>query len=344
MKKTKTIQPEKKSETNSLEEITKYLKSALKNADVMVGSDPSLSIQRISTGIRQFDDILGGGLPKGRITIFHGEESSGKSLLSYLCIAAAQRQGLVPGLVDVEHSFDPVWAQVLGIDTSKLIIVTTYTGEDALSAAEEMVKAGVGMVVLDSIAALLPTAEDESAMGDQSIGLQPRMLNKGLRRITQSANKNGTVMLLINQVRDTIGRFPGLSGVTMPGGRAQKHHASINVNISRGPSIKETVKDKDIKIGYIIRMTTVKNKTFHPVLTCELPFLFNGKLDLEKMVALRAIELGVIKNSKGYTYEYPAFPDGRLLGKKGCIDFITEHPEVYEELAKLVEEAENNDN
>lgn len=326
---------DKKKNNVELDAIIAQVKSAVKGSKTMLGNDGSLSLKRLPMDIPPLDEILGGGLPMGRITVFAGPEQGGKTYLACKAVEAAQKKGMTSAFIDVEHTYDPEWAEVIGVDTSKLIYCKTTSGEEALNVALELTKAGVGIIVLDSLAGLLPLAEKDEEMEQQFIGLQARLINKGLRKIVQE--NEGSILLLINQVRMTIGTWAGLGGDTLPGGMGQYFFASIIMRVNKGTAIK----DGETKLGFNMRMFTEKNKTHRPQLKTEVPFLFSGELDLVRVTVLRAIELGIIKKG-GAWFSYPDFPNGgRILGKQGVFDFLNGNPEVYERIAEAVRSYES---
>ena len=320
---------------SDMQDIMNHVSKAVKSARMMAGSDEELIIKRLRTEVPPLDEILGGGLPFRRITCFSGEESGGKSFLSQLVIASAQRAGLTTALIDVEHSFDPVWANNIGVDTENLIYSDTSSGEEAIDVAVELIKARTGLVVVDSLAGLLPLSEKDADMEQKQVGTQARLINQGLRKITQEITGD-TIVLLINQQRDSIGMWAGMTGKNQPGGRGLRHFAGIILWVSKGPFIKD--KDKN-KLGFHMRMFTEKNKTHRPQLMTEIPFLFSGKLDLILSTILRAIDLGII-TQKGPYYQFEDFPNGKMLGRQAVEDYFLDNEKSFKKLSKEVAESE----
>lgn len=320
------MQKEKK--PTEVDEIMQHINNAVKGCKIMLGDDERLRIRRLETGIPPLDEILGGGLPFGRVTIFAGEEQGGKSFLACKAIVAAQQQNLKVAIIDVERSFDPLWASKIGVDLSKLMVCETSSGEEALDIAVALTSIKVDVIVLDSIAGLLPIAERDGSMDDQFIGLQARLVNKGLRKLIQE-NSGDTIIILINQLRAKIGGW--VVDENLPGGKGQGFFSGIILMVKRGAYIK----DGEEKIGFIMRLFTKKNKTYTPMLKTEIPFLFTGELDLVRSVVLRAIELGIIRRSGAY-YEYEDFPNGKILGKQGALDYMGNHSDIYDKLVAEV--------
>lgn len=322
----------KNKDTDSIEDIVAHVNNAVKNSKIMLGDDDKLPLRRLETGILPLDNILGGGLPFGRVTIFAGPEQGGKTFLAFKAIEAAQKQGLTAAFIDVERTYDPAWAKTVGVDTSKLIYCMTSSGEEALDVAMELTRAKVGIIVLDSLAGLLPLAEKEEDMEQKFIGIQPLLINKGLRKIVQE-NSGDSIILLINQIRLTIGGWG--NNEKLPGGMGQYFFASIILRINKGVALKE----KDEKIGFTMKLFTEKNKTFKPQLKSEIPFMFSGKLDLKRVVVFKAIDIGIIEKNGSY-FTHPKFPDGKILGKNGVLNYIETSEELYEELVEKVREYE----
>ena len=292
------------------------------------GDDSRLIVGKILTGIPVLDMMLGGGIPRGRIVEIIGAWSSGKSLISLMGIVGAQKAGELGVWIDVEKAFDPLWAEVLGVNLSNLVVLRPNTGEEAFDSLEKMVdpRAGVSIVVLDSIAQCIPTVEAEEEMGKQQMGLQARMINKGLRKIV-AANDN-TAVLLINQTREKIGVMFG-SPETLPGGKGQDFASSILLRTSRGGWLNE----KEKRIGHMIKLRTDKNKLAPPWQTCEVPFYYKGLIDREDGVLSLGVELGYVIRS-GPWYKYSGL---KAAGRDKMLDTLRNNPD---ELQKLKEEIE----
>ena len=290
-----------------LTEINKGLQTKFTLAD-----EESLDIQRISTGLPNFDTMLGGGLPRKSATIFYGQESSGKTFLALKAIANAQSEKLECGFVDAEFSYDPVWAEKVGIQKKQLYIIQPETGEQALDATLALCKAGVDLVVVDSIAALLPTAEAQGSMEDQQMGLHARLMNKIFRKlpISMSSHDPGTAVIMINQVRAGLGGY--ITREALPGGKGQEFFAKIMVRMSKG----ESIGDK----GFFIKMRTPKNKTYQPLQECTVPFYYSGEQDPTYELFTTALDLDVVSR-RGATY---AFEDKKAVGKDNFVSLMKE--------------------
>lgn len=295
------------------------------------GDDSRLIVGRILTGIPVLDIMLGGGIPRGRIVEIIGAQSSGKSLVAMLAIANAQKSGEVCCYIDVEKAFDPIWAEVIGMELSDLVVFRPNTGEEVFDLLEKMVhpRAGVGLVVLDSIAQLIPTSEAVEEMAQQQMGLQARLVNKGLRKIV-AANDN-TAIIMINQTREKIGVTFG-SPETLPGGKGQDFATSILLRTSRGGWLTE----KDKRIGHMIKLRTEKNKLAPPWQQCEVPFYYKGLVDREDGLLNLGVELGIVIRS-GPWYKYG---DVKASGKEKMLETLRNKPELLEELKKAIEYGE----
>jgi len=292
------------------------------------GDDTRLLVDRISTTIPILDMAMGGGFPRGRITELIGAYSSGKSLLALFGIVACQKSKELACFIDVEKAFDPVWAGLLGVDLSQLVISRPNTGEEAFDLMEKLVRpqAGVSLVVLDSIAHLIPTAEAEEEMGQQFMGLQARLVNKGLRKVV-SSNDN-TAVILINQTRESIGKSFG-NPETLPGGKGHAFASSIILRVLRGSWIM----DKEKRVGHLLKFRTEKNKVAPPWQECEVPFYYEGFIDREDGLLSLGLELGLVKRSGAwYTYK-----DTRAQGRDKLLAELREQPKLLEGLRKEIE-------
>ena len=292
------------------------------------GNDSRLLVGKILTGIPVLDMMLGGGIPRGRIVEIIGAWSSGKSLISLMGVGGAQKAGELGVWIDVEKAFDPLWAEVLGISLSDLVVFRPNTGEEAFDLLEKMVdpRAGVSIVVLDSLAQCIPTAEAKEEMNQQQMGLQARMINKGLRKIV-AANDN-TAVILINQTREKIGVMFG-SPETLPGGKGQDFASSILLRTSRGGWLTE----KERRIGHMIKLRTDKNKLAPPWQTCEVPFYYKGLIDREDGVLSLGVELGFVVRS-GPWYKYEGIS---VAGKEKMLDALRKNTDILEKLKKEIE-------
>ena len=306
-----TMTKGRKEINNIVDLINKQLKT-----NISVGDEESLRLKRIRTGIAPFDQILGGGIPRQSVTEFYGYQSSGKTYIAQRIIAAAQEQGLKCGIVDAEWSFEPDWAEKIGIQTDELVVSRPHTGESALDILLAMCEAGLDLVVLDSIAALLPTAEAQGSMEDQQMGLHARLMNKIFRKlpISMSSQEPGTAVIMINQVRAGLGGY--ITREALPGGKGQEFFAKIMVRMSKG----ESIGDK----GFFIKMRTPKNKTYQPLQECTVPFYYSGEQDPTYELFTTSLDLDVVSR-RGATY---AFGDKKALGKDNFVSLMKEDEAV----------------
>jgi len=299
-----------KSELNKrLTEINKGLKTKFLFAD-----DDSLITERISTGLFNFDQVLGGGFPRRSVTLLYGNESSGKTYVCLHAIANAQKEGLVCGFVDAEFSFDPVWAEKIGINISELYIIQPETGESALDATLALCIAGLDLVVVDSIAALLPTKEMVGSMEDNTIGQQARLMNQFFRKHGPVNHK--TALIMINQVRVGIGTY--YVSDALPAGKGQQFFSRIIVHCKRGKPIQE--KGVTMPQGFQMHFTCKKNKTAPPLGECDVPFYYSGLVDKDTMVFQLGVDSGLVERRGAY-YTYG---DVRGLGRENFIEIVKE--------------------
>lgn len=314
-----------------IDEILKDLKKSAKRGIVSTGDDPHLHIDKLQFNIPLLDNILGGGLPYGRMIEFIGDFGAGKTYLSQKAIAEVQKKGEIAAYIDVEKCFDPKWFEISGVNLKKLIVVRPGTGEEALSLTVDLVESGVGIVVLDSVAALIPTAELEGEIEDSFMAGQARLFNKGLRKITQVNSK--TIFLAINQVREGIGG-PYVKE-SLPAGRGQQFFASIILKVMKGRLIEDGSDKKKI-IGFKMRCRTDKNKLTQPFQECELPFIFEGGvIDVLAGLVELAIDCGIIKK-RGPWYD---LMDQHILGKLGVAEYLRNNEDVQEEIRKQITNA-----
>jgi recombination protein RecA len=307
-----------------IEKLNKYLRDGI----AMSGVDTRLLIDSISSSIPILDMVLGGGFPRGMITELIGDYSSGKSLLALLAVSSAQKAGELACYIDAEKAFNPLWAQSLGVDLGQLIVARPNSGEEAFDVAEKMVKAeaGVSVVVLDSLAACIPTAEAEEEMGQQSMGQQAKLINKGLRKIV--AANSSACMFLLNQLRETIGKTFGNPEV-LPGGKGQGFAASIILRVRRG----EWLIKGDRRIGHNLKLKTEKNRVAPPWQECEVPFYYKGLIDREDGLISLGLELGIMERS-GAWYQYK---DIRAQGREKMAIELRKNPKVVAKLRKEIE-------
>ncbi|SEJ71947.1 recombination protein RecA [Dyadobacter sp. SG02] len=286
-----------------------------------------LDIPVISTGSLGLDLALGvGGVPRGRIVEIYGPESSGKTTLSMHCIAEAQKKGGLAAFIDAEHAFDRLYAEKLGIDTSNLLISQPDSGEQALEIAEHLISSGaVDIIVIDSVAALVPRAELEGEMGDSKMGLQARLMSQALRKLTGVINKTGCCCIFINQLREKIGVMFG-NPETTTGGNALKYYASVRLDIRRVGQIKESA---DAILGNRTRVKVVKNKVAPPFKVVEFDIMYGEGISKVGEIIDLAVELEIVKKS-GSWFSY----DGNRLGqgRDAVKALIKDNPELMEEL------------
>jgi len=301
-----------------------------KGAIMRLGSTERPPVEVIPTGSIALDVALGiGGLPRGRIIEIYGPESSGKTTLTLHAIANTQRAGGIAAFIDAEHALDPEYAQKLGVDIDALLVSQPDTGEQALEIADMLIRSGsVDLVVIDSVAALVPKAEIEGEMGDSHVGLQARLMSQALRKITGGLNQTKTTAIFINQLREKIGVFFG-SPETTAGGKALKFYASVRLDIRR----IQTLKDGADAVGNRTRVKVVKNKMAPPFKQAEFDILYGTGISREGSLIDYGVEQGFIKKS-GAWYTY----DGEQLGQgmENSRRFLIEHPEVAAEIEEKI--------
>ena len=310
--------------------IKKIEKSFGKGAVMRLGDHPPRQIESSSSGSLLLDEALGiGGYPKGRIIEIYGPESSGKTTVSLHAIAEIQREGGVAAFIDAEHALDPQYAERLGVNLADLLVSQPDTGEQALEIADALVHSGaVDMVVIDSVAALVPRAEIEGEMGDSHVGLQARLMSQALRKLAGTISKFGTIAIFINQLREKVGVIYGSPEVT-PGGRALKFYASIRLDVRKGELIKNGT---DI-VGNKIRVKVVKNKVAPPFKNVELDMVYGyGFSKTGELIDLAVAHDIVDKAGAWYSYNGEKIGQGRENAKS----FLEENQDVYEHLYRLV--------
>jgi recombination protein RecA len=303
-----------------------------KGAVMKLGERPKVDIRAIPTGSIALDVALGiGGLPRGRIIEIYGPESSGKTTLALHAIANAQNEGGIVAIIDAEHALDPVYAKNLGVDTDALLVSQPDTGEQALEIADMLIRSGaVDLIVIDSVAALVPRAEIEGEMGDSHVGLQARLMSQALRKITGGLNNSGTTAIFINQLREKVGVMFG-SPETTSGGRALKFYASVRLDIRR----IETMKDAGEAVGNRTRVKVVKNKVSSPFRQAEFDILYGEGISREGSLIDVGVDEGIVRKSGAwYTYE----GDQLGQGKEKVRAFLKENPDLANEIEKKIKE------
>ncbi len=301
-----------------------------KGAIMRLGQAEKLVTEAISTGSVALDIALGvGGIPKGRITEIYGPESSGKTTLSLHLVAEAQRLGGICAFVDAEHALDPEYAKRLGVDINSLLVSQPSTGEEALEITDGLVRSGaVALIVVDSVAALVPKAEIEGEMGDSHMGLQARMMSQAMRKLSGSVSKTNTIIIFINQLREKIGVMFG-NPETQPGGKALKFYASVRLDIRR----VETLKQGTDMVGNRVKVKVVKNKVAPPFRQAEFDIMFGTGISRSGGILDMAIELG-IANKSGSWFTYGDTRIGQ--GRENAKTFLDEHPDVMLEMETKV--------
>lgn len=303
-----------------------------KGAVMRLGEEARQPISVIPTGSIALDVALGiGGLPRGRIVEIYGPESSGKTTVALHAIASAQANGGVAAFIDAEHALDPEYARKLGVDTDALLVSQPDTGEQALEIADMLVRSGaLDIIVIDSVAALVPRAEIEGEMGDSHVGLQARLMSQALRKITSALNNSGTTAIFINQLREKIGVMFG-SPETTTGGKALKFYASVRLDVRR----IETLKDGGDATGNRTKVKVVKNKLSPPFRQAEFDIIFGMGISREGSIIDMGVEHGFVRKS-GSWYTY----DGDQLGqgKENARKFLMENPDVRNEIEKKIKE------
>lgn len=291
-----------------------------------------MQVETISTGSISLDVATGvGGVPKGRIIEIYGPESSGKTTLTLHIVAEAQKKGGKAAFIDAEHALDPVYAKNLGVDVENLLVAQPDTGEQALEICDMLVRSGaLDVIVIDSVAALVPRAEIQGEMGDAHVGLQARLMSQALRKITGSINKSNTCVIFINQLREKVGVMYGNPEVTT-GGRALKFYSSMRLDVRR----VETIKSGDQMIGNRTRVKIVKNKVAPPFKQAEFDIMYGEGISKVGDIMDAAVEAKLLDKA-GSWYSYKGERIGQ--GRENIKNYLKEHPEVVEELeAKLLE-------
>ena len=313
--------------------ITQIEKTCGKGSIMRMGADsPRVRLDAISTGAINLDAAIGiGGIPRGRVTEIFGPESSGKTTLALSVVANAQRAGGAAAYIDAEHALDVDYAKKLGVDIDNLLVSQPDTGEQGLEITEILVRSGaVDIVVIDSVAALVPKAEIEGEMGDSHMGLQPRMMSQALRKLAGSINRSRTSVIFINQLREKIGVMFG-NPETTTGGRALKFYSSVRLDMRR----IAPVKDREVVIGNHVRVKVVKNKVAAPFRQAEFDIMFDEGISRESLLVDIAAEAGIIdKSGAWYTYGKDRIGQGRENAKL----YLKDHPDMALEVEARVKD------
>lgn len=303
-----------------------------KGSIMKLGDAHKVAVECIPTGSLSLDLALGGGIPKGRVVEIYGPESSGKTTLTLHAIAQIQKQGGTAAFIDAEHALDPAYAQRIGVDTANLLLSQPDNGEQALEIVETLVRSNaVDLVVVDSVAALVPRAEIEGDMGDSHMGLQARLMSQALRKLTGVISRSHTTVIFINQIRMKIGVMFG-NPETTTGGNALKFYASVRMDIRRIAQIKQG----DEIIGNRTRVKVVKNKIAPPFRQAEFDIMYNQGISVSGDVLDLATERGIVEKSGAwFAYNGEKISQGREAAKK----YLEENPKVLDEIAKKVKTA-----
>ncbi|MBB4823861.1 recombinase RecA [Sporosarcina sp. Te-1] len=318
----------------ALDQALKQIEKQFGKGSVMkLGEQTDRQISTSSSGSLALDAALGvGGYPRGRVIEIYGPESSGKTTVALHAIAEVQASGGQAAFIDAEHALDPVYAQKLGVNIDELLLSQPDTGEQALEIAEALVRSGaIDIIVIDSVAALVPKAEIEGEMGDSHVGLQARLMSQALRKLSGAINKSKTIAVFINQIREKVGVMFGNPEVT-PGGRALKFYSSVRLEVRRGEAIKS---GNDIN-GNKTRIRVVKNKVAPPFRTAEVDIMYGEGISKEGEIVDLGAELEVVQKSGAwYSYEGERLGQGRENAKQ----FLKENPDIRAEIANKIRDS-----
>ena len=317
----------------ALESALSQIEKAYGKGSVMkLGDNMHLNVETVPSGSLGLDLALGvGGVPKGRVVEVYGPESGGKTTVALHMVAEAQKRGGIAGFIDAEHALDPVYAKKIGVDIDNLYISQPDTGEQALEITETMVRSGaVDIVIVDSVAALVPKAEIEGEMGDSHVGLQARLMSQALRKLTAIIGKTNCTVIFINQLREKVGVMFG-NPETTTGGRALKYYSSIRLEVRRGEQIK---KDGEA-IGNRTKIKVVKNKVAPPFRTAEVDIIYGEGISREGDILDLAVAENIV-NKSGAWYAYNGDKIGQ--GRENAKLFLKEHPDLMEEVEQKVRE------
>ncbi len=317
----------------ALKEALRTIEKAYGKGSIMVlGEHAKVDVDVIPTGSLMLDEILGvGGYPKGRIVEIYGPESSGKTTLALEAVAQAQKKGGRAAYIDAEHSIDPDYAQKLGVDIDELILSQPDSGEQALEIVELLAESGaIDLIVVDSVAALVPQAELDGTMSDNNVGLQARMMSKAMRKLAGVLNRTGCLVIFINQLREKVGVIYG-NPETTTGGRALKFYATIRIDIRRSEAIKQ---GNEI-IGNTVKVKVVKNKVSAPFKTCEIDIIYGEGINLDGEI----LDLAVNKNILTKSGNWFVYKDEKIAnGRDAAIRYLRANPDLLNDLEKQIRE------
>lgn len=322
----------KEEKTKALEAAISQIEKQFGKGSVMKMGDKmdSMNVESVSTGCLGLDIALGiGGLPRGRIVEIYGPEASGKTTVTLHMVAEIQKRGGIAGFIDAEHALDPAYATKIGVDVANLYISQPDSGEQALEICETMVRSGaIDMIVVDSVAALVPKAEIDGLMGDSHVGLQARLMSQALRKLTAVVSKTNCIVIFINQLREKVGVMFG-NPETTTGGRALKFYSSVRIDVRKG----EVLKANGEPIGNRIKVKVVKNKVAPPFKEAELEITYGLGISRESDVLDLAANADiVVKSGAWYAYNDEKIGQGRENAKQ----FLIEHPEIFDEISHKV--------
>ena len=330
--------PEEKPETKVKDDRAKALETTLaslekqfgKGTVMKLGDQSHMKVDAIPTGCLELDLALGvGGVPKGRIIEIYGPESSGKTTVALHIVAESQKRGGIAAFIDAEHALDPAYAEKLGVDIGELYVSQPSTGEDALEICEALVRSGaVDIVVVDSVAALVPRAEIDGEMGDSFVGLQARLMSQALRKLAGVVNKTNAIVIFINQLREKVGVMYGNPEVTT-GGRALKFYSSVRLDVRRG----EQLMNGPTVIGNRTKIKVVKNKVAPPFRTAEFDLLYGEGISKEGTILDMAVARDIIRKSGAWF----SYNDERIAqGRENARLYLKEHPDMREEVEAAI--------
>ena len=330
-RKAPTAKPATNDRNKALEVALSQIDKQFGKGSVMrLGDDNRPPVQVIPTGSLALDVALGiGGLPRGRVIEVYGPESSGKTTVALHAVANAQKAGGNAAFIDAEHALDPVYARALGVDTDSLLVSQPDTGEQALEIADMLIRSGgIDIIVIDSVAALVPKAEIEGEMGDSHVGLQARLMSQALRKITGALSATGTTAIFINQLREKIGVFFG-SPETTTGGKALKFYASVRIDVRR----IETLKEAGAPVGNRTRAKVVKNKMAPPFKQAEFDIVYGKGISREGAIIDMGVEAGIVRKSGSWF----TYGDDQLgQGKENVRQFLVDNPELANEIEQKI--------